>query len=151
MRIVCDTNVLVSGALFAGNCRALIRLVSEGHVSGFTSNALLSELEGVLLRPKFGLAASQVEAMVDLVRQTFVLVSPAESVSVVRDDPDDDVVLEAALAAAADVVVSGDSHLLVLGEFRGIRILSPAWAIEDIRGQRDASHGPGTAGAEPGQ
>jgi putative PIN family toxin of toxin-antitoxin system len=151
MRVICDTNVLLSGVLFGGNCRSVIRLVSEGRVRGFTSNALLAEFEGVLLRPKFGLSASQIEATMDLVRQTFVLVSPVESVAAVSEDPDDDLVLEAALAAAADVVVSGDGHLLALGEFRGIRILSPACLVQDIRGQRDASHGPGTAGTVPGQ
>jgi predicted nucleic acid-binding protein len=87
----------------------------------------------------------------DLVRQTFVLVSPVESVSVVRDDPDDDVVLETAIAADADVVVSGDTHLLALGDFRGIRVLSPADVIEEIRGQQDASHGRGMPGAAPRQ
>jgi len=86
-----------------------------------------------------GLAARQVEAIVDLVRQTFLLVSPLEAVAAVPDDPDDDTVLEAALAAAADIVVSGDDHLLRLGEFRGIRIVSPAALITEIRGEHDAT------------
>lgn len=126
MRIVCDTNVLVSGLLFGGNCRAVIGMVAKGRIDGFTSNALLAELEGVLLRPKFGLEASQVAAIVDLVRRTFMTVSPREAVTAVIDDPDDNAVLEAALAAGADLVVSGDEHLLRLGEFRGIRMISPA-------------------------
>jgi len=136
MKIVCDTNVLVSGMLFGGNCRAIIRLVSEGHIDGFTSNTLMAELEGVLLRRKFGLRLQQVEAIVELVRQTFLSVSPVETVAAVPDDPDDDAVLEAAVAAAADVVVSGDDHLLRLGEFRGVRILSPACLIEEFQGQQ---------------
>ena len=133
MKIVCDTNVLISGLLFGGNCRAIIGLVSEGRIDGFTTNALVAELEGVLLRPKFGLEANQVTAIVDLVRQTFMAVAPREAVAAVIDDPDDDAVLEAALAAGADVVVSGDDHLLHLREFRGIRIVSPAELIEELR------------------
>jgi putative PIN family toxin of toxin-antitoxin system len=151
MRIVCDTNVLLSGLLFGGNCREVIRLVSEGRVDGFTSNPLLAELEGVLLRPNFGLGADQVEAIIDLVRQTFVLVSPAERVAVVAADPEDDAVLDAAIAANAEVVVSGDSHLLALGGFRRIRVLSPARVVEEVRGQQGASPGPGTTGAAPGE
>jgi len=126
MRVVCDTNVLISGLLFGGNCRAILALVSEGKINGFTSNALISELEDVLSRPKFGLTGQQVGAILDLVRQTFVSVLPRERLSVIADDPDDDAVLEAAVAAEADWIVSGDVHLLRLGSFRQIRIVSPA-------------------------
>jgi len=133
MKIVCDTNVLVSGFLFGGHCRTIIRLVSEGRIDGFISNTLLTELEGVLLRPKFGLTANQVAAIIDAVRQTFVPVVPTASVAVVKDDPDDDVVLQAALAASADVVVSGDSHLLDLVKFRGIRIVTPADLLAEMQ------------------
>jgi len=150
MRIVCDTNVLLSGLLFGGSCRTIIRLVSEGRVDGFTSSALMTELEGVLLRPKFGLGTSQVGAIVDLVRQTFVSVSPRETITAVAEDPDDDAVMEAATAAAADVVVSGDEHLLRLGEFHGIRIISPACLAEELRGQPPAGADPaGRGSAQP--
>jgi putative PIN family toxin of toxin-antitoxin system len=91
---------------------------------------LLAELETVLLRPKFGLTVREVEAIIDLVSQTFVLVLPTESVAVVTDDPDDDAVIEAALAANAEVVVSGDRHLLDLKTFRDTRIMTPASLIE---------------------
>jgi putative PIN family toxin of toxin-antitoxin system len=149
MRIVCDTNVLVSGLLFGGNCRLIIALVSEGRVDGFTSSALLAELEGVLLRPKFCLGASQVEAIIDLVRQTFLSVAPLDAVMAVPDDPDDDTVLEVAVAAAADIVVSGDDHLLRLGEFQGIRIVSPACMIEEMRGQHLGAADPHASGGTP--
>ena len=135
MRIICDTNVLISGLLFGGNCRTIITLVSEGQIDGFTSVALLGELEHVLLRSKFGLSATQANAILDLVRQTFLSVSPADSGNVIVEDPDDDAVLQAAVGAHADVVVSGDDHLLKLGTLRGIRILSPACFLHEIRGQ----------------
>jgi putative PIN family toxin of toxin-antitoxin system len=149
MRIVCDTNVLISGLLFGGSCRTIIRLVSEGRLDGFTSSALVTELEGVLLRPKFGLGTSQVGAIVDLVRQTFVSVSPRETITAVAGDPDDGVVLEAATAAAAHVVVSGDEHLLRLGEFHGVRIVSPSSLIAGLRGKQPAGADP--AGRRPVQ
>ena len=136
MRLVCDTNVLLSGFLFGGHCRTIIRLISEGRIDGFISSALVTEFEGVLLRPKFGLTADEVGAVIDLVRQTFVPVSPAESVTVVKEDPDDDAVLDAALAANAEVVVSGDHHLLDLREFRGIRMVSPASLLKEVQGPR---------------
>jgi len=135
MRIVCDTNVLLSGFLFGGHCRTIIRLVSEGRIDGFISSVLIAELEGVLQRPKFSLTADQICGIIDLVRQTFVTISPRQSVAVVKDDPDDNAVLEAALAAGAEVVVSGDSHLLDLVEFLSIRILSPACFMKQIPSQ----------------
>lgn len=55
-----------------------------------------------------------------------VCVSPAAELSVIADDPDDDRVLEAALAARAAVIVSGDGHLISLASWRSIVILSPA-------------------------
>ena len=136
MRIVCDTNVLVSGLLFGGHCRAIVRLASEGRVEGFTSMALVQELEPVLLRPKFGLTSQQAGAIVELVRSTFPCVSPTEELGVVSEDPDDDAVLEAAIAAHADIIVSGDDHLLALAAFRGIRILSPARFIDETPDQQ---------------
>jgi putative PIN family toxin of toxin-antitoxin system len=111
-------------------------MVSEGKVDGFTSSLLIAELEDVLVRPKFGLAVSQVAAIADLVRQTFLSVSPTERVAVIADDPDGDAVLEAALAANADLIISGDSHLLTLGEFRGTRIVSPAEFVRETDRRR---------------
>ncbi len=139
MRIVCDTNVLVSGLLFGGNCRAVVRQVSEGRVDGFTSASLIAELEGVLGRRRFGLTAAQTAAIVDLVRESFVLVAPTEPVKAVQRDPDDNAVLETAVAAKADLVVSGDDHLLSLGAFRGIRVVSPARFLEEAAGGSPSS------------
>jgi putative PIN family toxin of toxin-antitoxin system len=126
MKIVCDTNVLVSGILFSGHCREIIRLISEGRIDGFTSGPLLDEFEDVIGRPKFGLTAEQVAAIMDVVRETFSLAAPTEEITVIADDPDDDAVIEAAVAAGAHEIVSGDDHLLSLQSFRDIRIVTPA-------------------------
>lgn len=126
MKVVCDTNVLVSAILFGGKARDIVRMVSEARIEGFLSLAICEELEEVLLRPKFGLSPEQVAVALELVRQTFHLVCPAERLDVVAEDPADNAVVEAAVAAGADVIVSGDRHLLTLGSFRTIRILSPA-------------------------
>ena len=60
MRVVCDTNVLVSGILFQGPPRLIVGLASRGRIANFTSPALLREAEDVLLRPKFRLTPDQV-------------------------------------------------------------------------------------------
>ena len=132
MKVVCDTNVLVSGFLFRGNPRAILQLISKGRLTGFISIPLLRELEEVLQRPKFNLAQPHVRAILELVQQTFHLVSPKEKLAVVPEDPDDNVMVEAALAAAADCITSGDQHLLRLGVFRTIQIVSPAQFLTSI-------------------
>ena len=131
MRIVCDTNVLVSGILFQGPPRRILDMVSRGDVTNNTSPDLLREADDVLSRPKFGLRAEQVAGIIALFRDTFEIVHPSRRFKVVIADPDDDMVLEAAAAARADLIVSGDKHLLDLVEWNGIRILSPADFVKE--------------------
>jgi len=137
MRIVCDTNVLISGVLFRGNPRQILRLTSQGRLENFISPAILQEVEDVLRRQKFHLSSPQLSAILELFQQTFTLVVPNQRVSVVTQDPDDNAILEAALAAGATFVVSGDRHLLDLGSWNQLRIVSPARLLESIAGQED--------------
>ena len=102
MNIVCDTNILVSGILFGGHARDIIRLASRGTVTNFISAHMLRELEDVLARRKFGLSAEQVLSIVALVRDTFEFIEPHESVKVVAADPDDDRIIEAAIGGITD-------------------------------------------------
>ena len=126
MRIVCDTNVIVSGMLFGGHSRTILTAVAQGRVEAFTSPALLHELREVLQRRKFRLKPEQVDAVMELVRESFTGVDSGTEFSVIADDPDDDRVLEAAHASRARVIVSGDRHLLTLGAWRAVTVLSPA-------------------------
>jgi len=131
MRVVCDTNVLISGVLFGGKPRELLRLCSSGKVTNVTSPALLKEVETVLIRPKFGLNDEQVYGIIRLFRDTFSIVRPEISLSVITADPDDNRVLEAASAAQAEAIISGDAHLLDPGHWNGIPILTPAAFLEE--------------------
>ena len=135
MRIVCDTNILVSGILFKGHPRRILAMVSRGDVTNCTSPALLREAEEVLLRPKFGLRSSVVSGVVALFRDTFEIVHPSRQVAAIVDDPDDNIVLEAADAASADLIVSGDKHLLNLKSWNGIKIMSPGKFVEEMQGR----------------
>ena len=146
MKIVCDTNILVSGILFGGHPREIIRLASRGSVTNFISARILRELEDVLSRPKFKLSSEQILGMITLVRETFDFVDPDVSLRVVTSDPDDNRILEAALSADAECIVSGDKHLLELEEWKGIRIIKDSTFMENIMGQ----HEPGSDPDKPG-
>jgi putative PIN family toxin of toxin-antitoxin system len=132
LRIVLDSNVLISAIHFGSLPREVFRRAVEGRVEVFVSPAILEELRGVLRRPKFGMPASQVEKIVEEFCAVAELVEPTVRIKAVPADPPDDRVLECAVASRADFIVTGDGHLLHLGMFRGIRILSPRQFLEGI-------------------
>jgi len=134
MRIVCDTNVLVSATLSNGTPRKLLRLIACGEVENAVSLEILAEAKNVLVRPKFGFSPEQVTHAIDVFSEISVLVAPVQPVDVIKDDPSDNRILEAADAAMADCIVSGDKHLLNLQSWNGIEILSPADFMERLSG-----------------
>lgn len=133
MRAVIDTNVSLSGLLWHGAPHALIEQVRAGTLAMVSSPALLAELAEVVSRAKFAeiLARSNTlrESVPAEVRQLAeVIVSLPLSRPMCRD-PDDDHVLACALAAQADLIVSGHADLLNLREYQSIRIVAAAEAL----------------------
>jgi len=126
MKAILDTNVLISAYVFpGGRPEAVYRLALERRLEIGTSRTLLAEL-GRVLGQKFGWIPDRVEAAVAQMTRIAAVVEPSEVVQVIRADPLDDRVLEAARAFDADVIVSGDRHLLDLGTWSEIEIISPA-------------------------
>lgn len=136
MKLVADTNVLLSGLLWHGAPRRLIECARSGDVSLASSPALIAEFAGVLGTGKFAnvlLRAGLTREFILAELQAAVeIVHPAPLPDRVCRDPDDDDVLACALAARADMIVSGDRDLLDLHEYRGIPIVSPSSALERI-------------------
>lgn len=138
MRLVLDTNTALSGLLWGGTPGSLIDMAIAGRVELASSTALLAELQGVLTRAKFaGQLAKRTLIPSDLFdgyAGLTVIIAPAIIEPTVLRDPPDDHVLACALAASADLVVSGDDDLLSLGSFKGIRIVTAAEAVKLIGG-----------------
>lgn len=136
MRIVADTNTVLSGLLWQGPPRQIIDHARAGTITLHTSLVLLAELAEVIGRGKFAqrIQSAQLSAagLVADYRSLAVLVEPAPLSAPVSRDPDDDHVLACALAASANLIVSGDHDLLVLHPFRGISILSAREALSLI-------------------
>lgn len=124
LRVVCDTSTLVSALLYRGNERKLLDLATEGRVLLFSSEPILSELEEVLSRSRFDLSLSKQSALVHSLRKVSTLVVPRRRIRFVEADPDDDKLLECAAEAHADYLVSGDHHLLSLGRFEDVCVVS---------------------------
>jgi putative PIN family toxin of toxin-antitoxin system len=133
VRAVVDTNVLLSGLIWHGSPHALLERVRAGALTLVSSPALLAELADVLGRPKFSvaLALSGTDAarMLAEVRILADIVDPPRLPTPVSHDADDDAVLALAVAAHADLIVSGDDDLLILGTYAGVPIVTPARAV----------------------
>ena len=136
LRVVIDTNVLLSGLLWHGAPHVLLEHVRAGTLGLVSSPAILAELAIVLARPKFEviLARSNTSRGIALaeLRQLAEVIEPPRLDSPVCRDPDDDAVLALALAAQVDMIISGDDHLIALKHFQGIPTSAPAQANDRI-------------------
>jgi len=134
VRVLLDTNVLVSAILFGGVPRQVLEAVLTGELDVVTSPALMSELEGILIR-KFrfrSTAAASSRAEFETLAE---VVEPIDVPRVMVDVADDEV-LAAAVAGRAESIVTGDKELLELGRYKGIVIESPRSFI-DRTGEED--------------
>ena len=135
LRIVLDSNVIISGFLFGGHPARLLEYALNNSVHCFTSLSILDEVREVLLRPKFGLTANQALTFIEELHALCEVITPTRSIYAVVADPDDNIILECAFAARADLIVSGDFHLLDLDLWERIPIVSPADAIQQINNE----------------
>ena len=131
MRIVLDTNILISA--FVSNKGASAQILARcqaGELELLISPDSIAELRRVLtypgLRKRFRYSDEQIEAFVAFLEQEAFLLTPTASVRAVPDDADDDKFVALALAGQAQYLVSGDEHLLRVGQYQGVTILKPA-------------------------
>lgn len=121
MRVVLDTNVLVSAVLFGGTARAVFQRLLRGELEAVTTPRLLGELEDVLV--ELGLPSDLARLARTEYEQIAIVVRP-DNVPRVSRDRDDDEVLAAASAGQATTIVTGDKDLLTLREHEGVAIVT---------------------------
>lgn len=120
LKFVLDTNVLVSAMISTGgNPALLLDKAGEGY-SLFISRDMLIEFEAVISRDKFGFTDEETNTIIEAVISVSEVVNPEITLDVIRFDPDDNKILECAVACKASHIVSGDRHLLDLKEYGGI-------------------------------
>jgi len=131
MRVLLDTNVLISATFWRGPSHRIWLAVRSRALRCYTSQVLLRELRAVLMdkRGAFRLAADEAGRISKHIRRHCTVVRPKVRISVLDDEPDNRV-LECAVAARCSVVVTGDGEIVAVGQFRRTRILTPArfWA-----------------------
>ncbi len=130
MKVVLDTNTLVSAIGWSGPPQRTLNACLQGKFELYISQALLEEFIRVISRPKLKVIARHPDLPLILswLYQPSHIVRPKTVISAIKKDPADNRVLECAVEAGAEVVISGDKHLLALEEYQGIKILSPAAA-----------------------
>ena len=124
IKAVLDTNVFVSSVFWLGNPHRIIELAIDRKIEVYTSTEILAELEKVLNRD-FHENHKFIERQIALILEFAKIVRPFDKVNVVKADYDDNKIIECALAAKADFIVSGDSHLYDLKVIVGIKIVKP--------------------------
>lgn len=123
-RVVFDTNIYISALLFSdGIPRKIFRLAQKGEFSLLISKSIMAEIRGVL-HTKFDYDFSMLEILETLLLELCSLIEPKARLFVVKEDPDDNKMLECALEGGANIIVSGDRHLLELGKYQEIVIMT---------------------------
>ena len=121
MKVVPDSNILISALIWGGMPARLVESAILGEVELCVSQPIIDETIRVLRRK--GLDESALSEALDYIISSATVVTPFEILDVVKDDPDDNRIIECAIAAGADAIVTGDKHLLRLGQYGGIRIV----------------------------
>ena len=129
MRAVADTNLYISALNFGGTPEEVLGLGREGAVQLIISTSMLKEIEGVLLR-KFYWSARDAREAIAAIQEFAQVVRPKATIHVITEDESDNRILECALEACADVVITGDRHVQQLKTFQGISIVSPREFLE---------------------
>ncbi|HJW65301.1 MAG TPA: putative toxin-antitoxin system toxin component, PIN family [Candidatus Bathyarchaeia archaeon] len=125
MKVVLDTNVLISALIKSGNPRELFFRLTEKKALIISKNILEEFLE-IAEDPRITKYVSEQEtnAFLDSLGVAAKVVIVRSKFKAVKEDPDDDIIVRTAFDGKVDYIVSGDKHLLSLGEFRGIRIIN---------------------------
>ena len=130
VKVVLDTNVLISAILFGGKPRQILEKAIRGEIRLCLSEPILEELKGVLQRPKFDYSPEMIQFILTELMGIADFVNPSETIDVVLEDPDDNRILECGVEAGANYIITGDSHLLKLSRYLNIEVLNVAAFLE---------------------
>lgn len=132
-RVVLDTNILISGIGWSGSPKDVIEAFLKGEFILLISESLLNELERILNYKKFYFIPGYLkESLIRNLLKAAEIVEIKKKLDIVKEDPEDNKVLECALFGKADYIVTGDKHLLKLCKFNNIKILTPIEFLKEI-------------------
>jgi len=139
IKVVIDTNVYLSGIIFGGSPRKVLELAKDKRIKAFSSPSLLLEVSQKLNK-KFSWSEEKVKTVLKAISKITEVVEPKIKLKVVKEDPSDNKILQCAVVAKVNYIITGDKHLLKLKEYQGIsklvsreiKILTPSQFLKLI-------------------
>jgi len=132
LKVVLDTNVLISAILFGGKPRQILEKAIRGDIRLCLSEPIQEELKGVLQRSKFDYSPEMIQFILTELIGIADFVNPSETLNVVLEDPEDNRILECAVEAKANYIVSGDFHLQKINTYRNTEVANVATFLERL-------------------
>jgi len=133
IKVVLDTNVYISAILFGGKPETLISLAREKAIDIFISDLILNELIRIF-KTKFGWNNDQIKILIEALYRITHFVIPTEKINVITVHQSDNCILECAIEANVNYIISGDKHhILPLKNYRGIKILSVSQFLNEFK------------------
>ena len=132
LKVVLDTNVLISAILFGGKPRQILEKTIRGEIRLCISEPILGELKGVLQRSKFDFSPEMIQVIVTELTGIADFVNPSKTINVVLEDPEDNRILECAVGAGANYIITGDTHLLKLSRYLNIEVVNAVTFLEKL-------------------
>ncbi len=129
MKITIDTNVLISGSLWTGASAKILERVENKEIELILSKDIIEELSKVLnydeIKSKIKDKNLEIRRSVEKIISISTIIEPLEELNIVKEDPDDNKILECAFEGKVDFIITKDNHLLKINEFQGIKIITP--------------------------
>jgi uncharacterized protein len=132
LRVAIDTNVLVSAIIDNGKHRLLLLKLLQEHTA-LLSPMILAELADVIIRDKFAITNSEVNRFLSSLTKISKIIQDKPRFKIIIEDPDDDVILNAAYNGKADYIITGDKDLLTWKKFKNTKILNVPELLEVLR------------------
>ena len=123
-KVVIDTNVIVSAFGWHGTPEKIVRLIITGKIQNFITMEMLAEVARVVSYPKLKFPESLQVEIIETIFSFSKIVEVRELIDIIKDDPEDNKVLECAISSGSEFIITGDNHLLRLENFKGIEILT---------------------------
>ena len=137
MRVVFDTNVLISALITTGKPKELFQMAAEKQIQLITSKEILKEFSEVADDPRIKKYVDEQDiiAFLKIIDIAAKIIKVKSQFREINEDPDDDVVLRTAFDSKADYIISGDKHLLSKGTFKGVKILTVSEILKLLKKQ----------------
>ena len=132
-KIVLDTNILISALGWEGKPKEIFRRVLAREFELILAEKQLEELKEVMNYPRLGFLEAQKTAFLNILLQIATIVETKGKLKIIKEDPDDDMILESAIESGATFIISGDHHLLKLKEFQNIHIVTVSKFLEEYK------------------